>query len=430
MSRTLVIGIAILALASSTNEAAPPAARIVAPPDRFFQEGTALEVVVAYVSLGGGRTTLQLLVDGSELEERNVTSGRGTVTFVVQLDGGNPVSLIQVCASVGSARPDGSSCDAVRAAGTREFGLLRQTLEEMNDISDAVMRHSIMRLRYGQVAASLQDLVPDFLDHVPVESPLSTPYEYAGRDGHFVLRLALSGVGEVRNEDGAFTKLPGGAITDREAARLARQQLLDVALALESYRVDYNEYPVNIDDLFPVYRRFSITTDPYGHPTVFNLHPDTYALTGLGRDGQPGGSDFDTDTIVAPGQRITQTTPYHGRQEYARRTYLDMLSITSAISDYLERTGTLPGGLSDLPSNPWFDASRPFVDFCGNPYSYQVFDAGLGHRLYQFQAFGCDGVPGTDPSEGWLLLFSGSDEGRIWHPGALAFPSIWPGLWD
>ena len=430
MFRTLVIGIAILALASSTSGAAPPAARIVAPPDRFFQEGTALDVVVAYVGPGGGRTTLQLLVDGSELEERNVTSGRGTVTFVVPLDGSNPVSLIQVCASVGSARPDGSSCDAVHAAGTREFGLLRQTLEEMNEISNAVMRHSIMRLRYGQVAASLQDLVPDFLDQVPVESPLSTPYEYAGRDGHFVLRLELPGIGEIRNEDGAFTKLPRGVITDREAARLTRQQLLEVALALESYRVDYNEYPANIEDLFPVYRRFSITTDPYGHRYVLDSTSDTYVLTTLGRDGQPGGSDFDTDTIVTPGQRIMQTTSYHGRQEYARRTYLDMLAITSAISDYLERTGALPGALSDLPSNSWFDAPRPFVDSCGNPYRYQVFDPGLGRRMYQLQAFGCDGVPGTDPMEGWLLFFSGDNEGRVTHPGALAFPSIWPDLWD
>jgi len=42
---------------------------------------------------------------------------------------------------------------------------------------------------------------------------------------------------------GAITKFPRGAITDRDAARVTRQQLAEPAQSVESYRVDTNYYP-------------------------------------------------------------------------------------------------------------------------------------------------------------------------------------------
>src|SRR6476659_6197662 len=96
---------------------------------------------------------------------------------------------------------------------------------------------------------------------------------------HFVLRTALPGAGEIRIEDGEFTKLPRGAITEREAARLTRQQLGELALPLEAYRIDNNRYPDRLEDVLPIYARFVPTIDPYGRPYVASLSPDAYVLT-------------------------------------------------------------------------------------------------------------------------------------------------------
>jgi hypothetical protein len=114
---------------------------------------------------------------------------------------------------------------------------MRRSLEEMNQIADAVVRYSVMRLGYGRVPQTLDELVPDFLNNVPSASPLSTPYEYTASDVHFALRLALPGSGEIRNDDGAFTNLPRGAMTDREAARSCAQ-LAELAPPVVPHRAE------------------------------------------------------------------------------------------------------------------------------------------------------------------------------------------------
>jgi hypothetical protein len=305
---------------------------------------------------------------------------------------------------------------------------MRRSLEEMNQIADAVVRYSVMRLGYGRVPQTLDELVPAFLDHVPSASPLSAPYEYTPSGVHFVLRLALPGSGEIRNDDGAFTKLPRGAMTDREAARVVRQQLAELAQSIESYRVDTNYYPERLEDLASgFYQPFLHAVDPFGNRYQYAPGTDEYVLTGLGRDGLPGGQGFDADSTVTRGMQLIATTPYRGRYEYMRRTFQDMSQIVGALTDFHAQNGHWPDTLTELVGGPYFEWPRPFTDFCGNPYDYHVYDTGMGRHEYRLRAFGCDG-PGTDPLE-WMLYYSASDAGYAISPG-WQFSYIWPGLFD
>ena len=400
---------------------AGPTVTLQQPPDRFFQSEAVLDVE-ATVDAPAERLRVSLILDGEVVAERPVSGGG--VSFRVPLNRDAPVSLVQVCASRGGRR---LSCDVAHAAGIREFDLLRQTLEEMNEIAIALERCSQLALGFNRVPQSLQELVPDFLAEVPHTSPLGTPYVYQAEDTHYTLRAALPGSGEVRLEDGALTRLPAGALTDRESARLTRQQLLELSLGFESYWVDFSHYPTHTEELVPFYLRRLHLSDPYGNPYQVSIQPDAYALTGLGSDGLPGGHGFAADTTVVPDRHIAETTPYRGRHEYARLTLQDMQEIAGALAYYHDLYGEWPATLDLLIGESWFTRPRSFEDFCGNPYDYQVQDAGLGHSRYVLRAYGCDGVPNTDLEEQWLYFFTANDEGYSTAPRP-GWP--WPGLFD
>ena len=411
-----------------------PAPTIVQPPDRFFEEGSVLDVVVRHetsdtpTARRASRNKIQLIVDGALIEERTLRMDASVSTFSIPINREDPIGLIQVCIGRAGSQSDDRKCRRVRAAGPRELDRMRRSLEEMNQIADAVVRYSVMRLGYGRAPQTLDELVPVFLDHVPSASPLSTPYEYTASDVHFVLRLALPGSGEIRNDDGAFTKLPRGAMTDREAARVVRQQLAELAQSLESYRVDTNYYPERLEDMASgLYRTFLHAVDPYGNRYGYSRGSDDYVLTGLGRDGLPGGEGFDADSTVARGMQLIATTPYRGRYEYMRRTFQDMSRIVGALTYFHEQNGRWPDTLIELVGGAYFEWPRPFTDFCGNPYDYHVFDTGMGRHEYRLRAFGCDGT-GTDPLE-WMLYYSASDDGYAISPG-WQFSYLWPGLFD
>jgi hypothetical protein len=412
----------------------PPTPTIIRPPDRFFQGSSALDVVVSYGSSTApsdprhAKLSIQLVVDGAVIEERALASDVGVSSFVVPVNPTDPVALIQVCIRQGSPGSTDRACAQVRAAGVREFDLMRRSLEEMSELSDAVVRYSMMRLGYRGVPQTLDDLVPGFLEQVPSASPFSSPYEYTPTGEHFALRLALPGVGEIVNVDGSFTRLPRGAITDREAARLTRQQLTELAQSVESYRVDNNYFPARIEEVSPIYRRFLPLVDPYGHPYVFSLAPDAYVLSSLGRDGASGGEGFDADSKVTKGMRLVATTPYRGRHEYLRRTINDMSQIAGALNYFQEETGRWPDTLSELIGGPWFTWPRAFTDDCGNPYEYHVYDLGFGRNMYQLRAHACNGVTYTDPWED-LLYFWADNEGYVSNSG-WRFTFRWPGLFD
>jgi Bacterial type II secretion system protein G. len=429
------VALAILTVMSALQAAASvPTPTIVQPTDRFFQEGNALEVVVTYDRSDTGSSprranaSVQLVVDGVVLEERALGATEVVSRFAIPVTADDAIILIQVCVQQAGLGAEDRDCARARAAGTTEFDRLRRSLEEMNEISDAVMRYSLTRLGYRGVPQTLDELVPDFLATVPSASPFSSPYEYTATGEHFALRLALPGVGEIVSEDGSFTRLPRGAITDREAARLIRQQLTELAQSVESYRVDNNHFPAHIEEVSPVYQRFLPLVDPYGHPYVFSLAPDAYVLSSLGHDGLPGGEDFDADSKVTNGMRLVATTSYRGRYEYLRRTTKDMSQIAAALSYFREETGVWPASLSELVGGPWFFWPRPFTDDCGNPYEYHVYDVGFGRSVYQLRAHACNGVTYTDPWED-LLYYSADNEGYSTNPG-WRFAYRWPGLFD
>lgn len=95
----------------------------------------------------------------------------------------------------------------------------------------------------------------------------------------------------------------------------ARSQIQILALALDAYRVDNDEYPTTDQGLqalraFPVsgtappnwrgpYLRQVLPLDPWGRAYVYVApgvaNPNAYDLYSLGKDGKPGGEGEDAD---------------------------------------------------------------------------------------------------------------------------------------
>jgi len=132
-----------------------PAPTIVQPPDGFFLEGSVLDVVVRYetpdtsMARRASRTQIQLVVDGAVIEERPLRSDAGVNTFSIPINRDDPIGLIQVCIGRAGSQSDDRECRRVRAAGPREFDRMRRSLEEMNQIADAVVRYSVWSLFFS-----------------------------------------------------------------------------------------------------------------------------------------------------------------------------------------------------------------------------------------------------------------------------------------
>src|SRR2546426_10260648 len=83
MMCALLLEAGILTLAPPASAGGARTVSIVQPPDRFFQDGPALDVVVAYAGQVGsqnrsdGGSRLQLIVDGTVVEERVLASDIG-----------------------------------------------------------------------------------------------------------------------------------------------------------------------------------------------------------------------------------------------------------------------------------------------------------------------------------------------------------------
>jgi general secretion pathway protein G len=98
-------------------------------------------------------------------------------------------------------------------------------------------------------------------------------------------------------------------------ASAAKSQIEIFALALDSYRLDNDQYPDSAQGLSALrmmptagtpprnwrgpYLRKTVPLDPWGRPYIYispgRENPATYDLYSLGRDGKPGGDGEDAD---------------------------------------------------------------------------------------------------------------------------------------
>lgn len=105
-----------------------------------------------------------------------------------------------------------------------------------------------------------------------------------------------------------------GRVSESKTAT-ARTQIELFSVALDNYRLDNGSYPTTEQGLQALrekptqnpipsnwsgpYLRKAVPLDPWGNPYIYlspgDENPSSYDLVTLGRDGQPGGEDEDSD---------------------------------------------------------------------------------------------------------------------------------------
>lgn len=103
------------------------------------------------------------------------------------------------------------------------------------------------------------------------------------------------------------SRVLGGA--DRGKANLARSQIQTLAGKVENFQLDTGKLPAKLDDLVTQpggaagwlgpYAKPAELNDPWGHPIEYRV-PGTgrpFDLISLGKDGQAGGSSYDSDVV-------------------------------------------------------------------------------------------------------------------------------------
>jgi len=96
----------------------------------------------------------------------------------------------------------------------------------------------------------------------------------------------------------------------RAKSDVARSQISNIASALELFYFDMGRYPNLEEGLIvlvtkpgditewrgPYLKETKGLTDPWGRAYIYALeNPDLFKVSSLGRDGEPGGEDEDTD---------------------------------------------------------------------------------------------------------------------------------------
>jgi len=103
------------------------------------------------------------------------------------------------------------------------------------------------------------------------------------------------------------SRVLGGA--DRGKANLAKSQIQTLAGKVDNYQLDTGKLPTKLDDLVAQpsgvtgwlgpYAKQSELNDPWGHPIDYRAPGQgrPFDLISLGKDGQPGGSSYDSDIV-------------------------------------------------------------------------------------------------------------------------------------
>jgi type II secretion system (T2SS) protein G len=82
--------------------------------------------------------------------------------------------------------------------------------------------------------------------------------------------------------------------------RRARELMVLIARASESFRHENGRAPATLDELVPA-KMANVPKDPWGHPFLYASTARGYRLTCQGADGAPGGAGDATDLIVVDG---------------------------------------------------------------------------------------------------------------------------------
>jgi len=82
--------------------------------------------------------------------------------------------------------------------------------------------------------------------------------------------------------------------------RRAREWMVQLARAIESFKRDSHRVPASLDELVP--RAFAgVPVDPWNHPFTYETTARGYRLACLGADGAPGGDGDAADLVVVDG---------------------------------------------------------------------------------------------------------------------------------
>lgn len=82
--------------------------------------------------------------------------------------------------------------------------------------------------------------------------------------------------------------------------RRARELMVQIARASESFRRENGRTPATLDELVPA-KIASVPNDPWGHPFLYAATVRGYRLTCQGADGAPGGGGEAADLVVVDG---------------------------------------------------------------------------------------------------------------------------------
>jgi hypothetical protein len=90
------------------------------------------------------------------------------------------------------------------------------------------------------------------------------------------------------------------AAVEAYPTRRARQVMVQLARAIESFRGENRRLPASLDELVPA-RIASVPLDPWNRPFAYVTTADGYRLSALGADGAAGGDGDAADWVVIDG---------------------------------------------------------------------------------------------------------------------------------
>ncbi len=105
---------------------------------------------------------------------------------------------------------------------------------------------------------------------------------------------------------GLIASLVGPAMfgkVDSSKVKTAQAQMQLLGAAIDTYRLDNNEFPESLDNLINKTGKYwdgpylptNVPNDPWENPYFYERTGSTYTLQSLGRDGKKGGDDLDGD---------------------------------------------------------------------------------------------------------------------------------------